>query len=139
MKKYLFTLILAICGLSLSAQENSGATITVVIENVMNDQGNILAGLYTEENFMRGAGVAEYGTAAKAGEISFEFTDIAPGVYAISVMQDLNENQRMDFEASGMPVEPYGLSGNDMSAGPPSFYNSRFTLGDEDLEVRIRF
>jgi uncharacterized protein (DUF2141 family) len=139
MSKYILTLIVAICGLSLSAQEQSGVTITVVIENVLNDQGNILAGLYTEANFMRGPGVADYATEAKAGELSFEFENVSPGDYAISVMQDLNENQRMDFEASGMPIEPYGMSGNDMAMGPPSFYNSKFTVGDEDLEIRIRF
>ena len=139
MKKYILTLFFIIAGLSLSAQQDSGVTITVVIENVLNDRGNILAGLYTEDNFMRGAGVAEYATEAKAGELSFEFTDITPGDYAITVMQDFNENQRMDFEASGMPVEPYGTSGSDMAMGPPSFYNSKFTVGDEDLEIRIRF
>jgi len=139
MNKYMLTLFLAITSLILSAQEKSGVTITVVIENVLNDKGNILAGLYTEENFMRGAGVDEYATKAQAGELSFEFTDIAPGDYAITVMQDFNENQRMDFEASGMPVEPYGTSGSEMAMGPPSFYNSKFTVGDEDLEIRIRF
>lgn len=139
MKKYILTLFLIIAGLSLSAQQDSGVTITVVIENVLNDKGNILAGLYTEENFMRGAGVAEYATKAKPGELSFEFTDITPGDYAITVMQDFNENQRMDFEDSGMPVEPYGTSGSGMAMGPPSFYDSKFTVGDEDLEIRIRF
>ncbi len=139
MSKYILTLILAICSLSLSAQEQSGVTITVVIENVLNDKGKILAGLYTEQEFMRGPGVADYAAEAKAGEITFEFKNIAPGEYAISAMQDLNDNQRMDFEASGMPVEPYGMSGNDMAMGPPSFYNSKFTVADEDLEIRIRF
>lgn len=139
MSKYILTLFLVFMGLTLNAQEDSGVTITVVIENVLNDQGNILAGLYTEENFMRGPGVADYATEAKAGEISFEFTNVSPGVYAISVMQDFNENQRMDFEANGMPVEPYGMSGNDMAMGPPSFHSSKFSVGDENLEVRIRF
>ena len=139
MSKYILTLILAICGLTLSAQEQSGVTITVVIENVLSDKGHVLAGLYTEENFMRGAGVAEYATEARAGELSFEFKNVDPGVYAITVMQDFNNNQRMDFEASGMPVEPYGTSGNGMAMGPPNFQDSRFEVGDEDLEIRIRF
>lgn len=139
MSKYILTLILAICGLTLSAQEESGVTITVVIENVLNDKGHVLAGLYTEENFMRGSGVADYATEARAGELSFEFKNVDPGVYAITVMQDFNNNQRMDFEASGMPVEPYGTSGNGMAIGPPNFQDSRFEVGNEDLEIRIRF
>ncbi|MCX2720294.1 DUF2141 domain-containing protein [Lentiprolixibacter aurantiacus] len=139
MSKYILTLILAICTLSLSAQEDSGVTISVVIENVLSDKGNILAGLYTKDNFMRGAGVADYATEAKAGELSFEFRNVNPGVYAITVMQDFNNNQRMDFEASGMPVEPYGTSGNSIAMGPPNFQDSQFEVGKEDLEIRIRF
>ncbi|MBT8179006.1 MAG: DUF2141 domain-containing protein, partial [Eudoraea sp.] len=101
--------------------------------------GNILAALHTEETFMRGGGIADYSTKAKAGELSFQFDNVVPGVYAISVMQDKNENYRMDMEANGMPVEPYGFSGNDMAMGPPVFDNSKFEVEDQDLEIRIRF
>ena len=60
-------------------------------------------------------------------------------IYAISVLHDLNGNQRMDYELNGMPKEPYGMSGNDMSMGPPVFDSVKFEVGDSDLHLRIRF
>ena len=139
MRNLILTLTIIFLGGNIHAQEKNGITITVVVENVLNDQGNVLAALHTQETFMRGGGVADYATKAKAGELSFQFENVTPGVYAISVMQDRNENYRMDTETNGMPLEPYGFSGNDMAMGPPDFSNSRFEVGAEDLEIRIRF
>ncbi|MBT8223352.1 MAG: DUF2141 domain-containing protein [Eudoraea sp.] len=139
MRNLILTLAIIFLGGVIHAQENNGVTVTVVIENVLNDQGNILAALHTEETFMRGGGIADYSTEAKAGELSFQFDNVVPGVYAVSVMQDKNENYRMDIEANGMPVEPYGFSGNNMAMGPPVFDNSKFEVEDQDLEIRIRF
>ena len=121
-----------------NAQQNSGATITVVLENVLNEKGEILAALHTSETFMKGMGIDGYETQAKKGQLSFSFSDVQPGVYAISVMQDMNSNQRMDFETNGMPKEPYAMTGL-MSMGPPNFQDASFEVGTEDLEIRIRF
>ncbi|MGB5190228.1 DUF2141 domain-containing protein [Robiginitalea sp.] len=38
-----------------------------------------------------------------------------------------------------MPTEPYGMSGNDMSMGPPSFDAISFEVGTGDQEIAIRF
>ena len=117
----------------------AGVTVTVTIENVLNDQGHILAALHTEETFMKGAGLDNFKTGAREGAISFSFDNVAPGTYAISVLHDLNGNQRMDFELNGMPKEPYGMSGNDMGMGPPTFEAVKFEVGDSDVDLRIRF
>lgn len=114
-------------------------TVTVTLENVLNDQGDILAALHTRETFMKGGGADNYKTAAKAGSMTFEFRNVAPGTYGVSVLHDLNQNQRMDFQPGGMPEEPYGMSGNDMSMGPPSFDAIKFEVGDADVHLRIRF
>ena len=139
MRNLILTLAIIFLGGVIHAQEKNGVTVTVFIENVLSDQGNVLAALHTEETFMRGGGIADYSTKAQAGELSFQFDNVTPGVYAISVMQDKNENFRMDMETNGMPVEPYGFSGNDMAMGPPVFDNSKFEVEYQDLEIRIRF
>ena len=54
-------------------------------------------------------------------------------------LHDANENNRMDYQSNGMPKESYGMSGNDMSFGPPSFSASKFEVGGDDLELTIRF
>mgnify|MGYP001814301509 FL=1 len=44
------------------AQEDSrtGVTLTITLENVLNDQGNILADLHTQDTFLNGPGTANY-------------------------------------------------------------------------------
>ncbi len=136
--KTLLTFIFALSSLFLETH-SSGVTVTVTLENVLNDQGAILAALHTRETFMKGPGVSNFKSEAQKGALTFTFKDIAPGSYAISVLHDLNGNQRMDFQGNGMPREPYAMSGNDMSMGPPSFEAARFEVGTEDLHLRIRF
>lgn len=123
------------------AQESSqkGATLTITLENVLNDQGDILAALHTEDTFMKGPGIANYKSEAHKGSMTFTIKDVAPGTYAVSVLHDLNSNQQMDYQANGMPSEPYGMSGNDMSMGPPNFDSVRFEVGAVDQDISIRF
>ena len=121
------------------AQENTGIDITITIDNITSDEGMVLAGLHTEETFMKGQGVQNLQSSIKDGKVTLTFTNVTPGEYAISAMQDTNGNNRMDFEANGMPKESYGMSGNDMTMGPPSFNSAKFTVGDKDLDMNIRF
>jgi uncharacterized protein (DUF2141 family) len=123
------------------AQEGTqdGVTLTITLENVLNDQGDILAALHTQDTFMKGPGTANYKSPAQKGQMTFTFNNVNPGTYGISVLHDLNSNQRMDYESNGMPTEPYGMSGNDMSMGPPSFEAVSFEVGAADQDIVIRF
>ncbi|MEH6512268.1 MAG: DUF2141 domain-containing protein [Maribacter arcticus] len=56
-----------------------------------------------------------------------------------SVLHDANENQRMEFEANGIPIENYAMSNNPMLMGPPRFEDVKFFVGNEDLALNIRF
>lgn len=122
-----------------SAQESDGVTLTVTIENVLTDNGKVLAALHTEETFMKGKGVENFETVAKKGAVTFTFKNVVPGTYAISTLHDANDNRRMDFEANGMPKESYGMSGNEMTMGPPNFDDAKFEVSDKDLEFNIHF
>ena len=129
-------------GFSQQAEEPiaaEGVSLTIVLENVLSDQGDILAGLHNAATFMRGAGLDTFKTTAQKGSMRFTFENVPPGTYAVSVMQDLNANGRMDFEASGMPKEPYGMSNNEMTMGPPTFASAAFEVGTEAMELHIRF
>ncbi|MBW8243948.1 DUF2141 domain-containing protein [Muricauda oceani] len=135
------TLVLSLFLVSIAgiAQEKTGVDITVTIDNITNDEGKVLAGLHTEETFMKGPGVQNLQSAIADGKVTLTFTNVAPGTYAIMAMHDANENNRMDYESNGMPKEGYGMSGNDMTMGPPTFNSAKFTVGEEDMEFTIRF
>ena len=61
-----------------------------------------------------------------------------PGMYAVAVYHDENNNHHFDRSLIGLPVEGYGFS-NDASAfmAPPSFRAARFTAGPGDTRLSI--
>ena len=121
------------------AQEKKGIQIKVTIDNVTSDEGQVLAGLHTADTFMKGPGIQNTAKTIENGTVIFTFSDVAPGTYAIMALHDANENNRMDYQENGMPKESYGMSGNDMSFGPPNFEMAKFEVKEEDLEFNIRF
>ena len=132
-----FSLLLSIS--FIHAQEEKGVTVTVTIENVLNDEGTVLASLHTSDTFMRGGGIVDLAEKAKKGPITLTFENVVPGTYAVMAMHDANDNKRMDYESNGMPKESYGMSGNDMAMGPPNFDMAKFEVNEEDLNLNIRF
>ncbi|WP_422860318.1 DUF2141 domain-containing protein [Flagellimonas sp. S174] len=121
------------------AQETEGIDITVTIDNVVNNNGKVIATLHTEDTFMKGPGIQNLDSSIEDGKVSFTFKNVAPGTYAIMALHDENENRSMDFYENGMPKESYGMSGNEMTLGPPSFIDAKFDVTQEDLELNIRF
>ena len=139
MRKLAVVLGVLVIGFTANAQDTKSATITITVENVLSDGGTILAGLHTEDTFMKGSGVASAMARAKAGEITLTFENVDPGTYAVMVMHDVNDNKQMDFDSTGMPIESYGQTGNTNPYGPPVFTDSKFEVNGEDQELRIRF
>jgi uncharacterized protein (DUF2141 family) len=55
------------------------------------------------------------------------FEDLSPGTYGISAFHDRNDNQKLDTNLIGVPVEDYGASNNARGVfGPPKFDDARF-------------
>jgi len=121
------------------AQDTKGITITVTIDNVLNNNGKVLLGLHNESTFMRGLGIQNLDSTIEDGKVTITFKNVEPGNYAILALHDENENKRMDFETNGMPKESYGTSNNPRSYGPPQFGEAKFEVTDTNLELNIRF
>lgn len=130
---FLFTMIIGF------SQEEKGITISVEITNALNDEGKAIVALHTADTFMKGPGIKNLEGTITDGKVSFSFEDVPPGTYAIMALHDANANNRMDYEPNGMPKESYGMSGNSMTMGPPSFQDAQFEVADEDLSFDIRF
>ncbi|WP_339841998.1 DUF2141 domain-containing protein [uncultured Maribacter sp.] len=121
MKKLLFTISVLATIFTAKAQENQGVTLTVIIENVLNNDGHILSALHNEKSFMKSDGLIMKKDKSEKGKLTLIFENVLPGEYAISALHDANDNQRMDFQANGMPIENYAMSNNPMLMGPPNF------------------
>lgn len=139
MRTVVLSLVIVLTTIFSSAQEVDGVTITVTIDNVTSDEGKVIASVHTSETFMKGAGILNTESAINDGKVTLTFENVAPGTYAIMAMHDANENKQMDYEPNGMPKESYGMSGNDMTMGPPSFDMAKFEVSDENVEFSIRF
>lgn len=60
--------------------------------------------------------------AAANGKFSVVLKGLPDGPLAISLFQDANANGRLDMNAMGIPVEPFGFSNNAAgNFGPPQF------------------
>lgn len=138
MKKVL-SILAIIFSISVGMAQESGVDITVIVDNVTNDNGKVLIGLHTADTFMKGMGVQNLESEIKDGKVTLTFENVPQGTYAIMAMHDANDNKRMDYQDNGMPKESYGMSGNDMSFGPPNFESAKFEVGSENLEFNIRF
>jgi uncharacterized protein (DUF2141 family) len=113
-------------------------SITVTVANVSSNKGKVSYALYDKDNFMKKP-VQTQSSSPKGKKSTVTFTNIAPGNYAVICFHDANSNDKMDFQANGMPLEDYGASNNSMSFGPPNFEDSKFEVSDKDVTLEIRF
>ena len=122
-----------------TAQDQSTHNITVTIDNVLNNNGKVHLALHTSETFMKSDAIQNKSTSIEDNKVAITFKNVPPGEYAILVLHDENENNRMDYAESGMPKEAYALSNNPMSYGPPKFEDAKFELTNQDLNLKLRF
>jgi 4,4'-diapolycopenoate synthase len=65
-------------------------------------------------------------------------TDLPPGIYAVTVYEDLNSNHKLDHNLIGIPREPVGVSNNPPARfGPPHFDECSFHLGNTAQTITI--
>jgi uncharacterized protein (DUF2141 family) len=126
------------CVLLLHSIDGHSQKLTVVIKNIRDDKGNIGAALYnSDETFMKTVWQGRH-TKARIGEVQLVFEKVPAGTYAISVLHDANENNKMDSNMVGMPQEGFGFS-NDAKGmfGPPSFEKAKFLCNGKDQTISI--
>jgi len=117
------------------------ASLQVTVAGVRNAQGKVNICVFdTEEGFPDCSGnpsAPSRRLPATVGYMLFDF-DVAPGVHAVSVLHDENDNGRIDTNIFGIPREGGGVS-NDPPArrGPPRFAEAVFRLPPEGGQIFI--
>jgi len=106
----------------LAAQEN---VIHVEIGGLRNDKGKVMCALFSSAgDFPKRADKAVMRSAATiaGGHAVCEFSGVATGTYAVSVIHDENSNGKLDTNFIGIPREGVGASNNAKGHfGPPKF------------------
>jgi uncharacterized protein (DUF2141 family) len=115
-------------------------SLTVKVQGLENDKGRVAVALFASADAFPDQKRALAGQVTKItrGRASVTFARLRPGLYAVAVLHDENQNSKMDFNFLGMPLEGYGFS-NDASApfGPPSFEAAAFKLTPRNSFVPV--
>jgi uncharacterized protein (DUF2141 family) len=120
----------------------SDTGIRVVVKGLRTDRGRVGCSLFNApDGFPRVAAKAlrSMWTGKDQHVAVCDFTGVPAGTYAVTVLDDTNENGKMDFNFIGLPKKGYGFS-NDAKAtlSPPSFKAASFSYsGEGSLPVTI--
>ncbi|HWU34696.1 MAG TPA: DUF2141 domain-containing protein [Methylovorus sp.] len=132
---------LILAGFCLHAMAD-GLPLTLKVEGVKNDKGNIRAALYADAKTFRkeAEAVAVVQQAASAGEVILRWNDLKPGRYAVVVYHDEDANGELNRRFGMFPTEGYGLSNNPKVSGPPPFEPSAFELSSPtEITIELRY
>ena len=137
--KFLATVLATALAFSLSVMPtNKKQKVTATVVNVTSDSGKVSFALYNKEDFMKKPLQAKNAKIID-GKSTVVFEGLEPGDYAVICFHDKNDNDKMDFQENGMPMEDYGVSNNVMTFGPPTYENAKFTVADKDVSLEIKF
>jgi uncharacterized protein (DUF2141 family) len=140
-KKLMDIMKLFLTGLFLLISAASFSQLTVSVENIRVDSGTVLIALYNSKKTFNNTGsMYREGRAKVKNEIAvFTFENLAEGDYAISLFQDINDNNMLDKTSFGIPHEPYGFSNNASGTfGPPPYKKARFRYNGRPMELSIK-
>ena len=137
--------LLALCFLWLPSNgfaQTECPSIKVKIKNISNSTGVVACAFFESgegfpDKFMKFASKIMT-TQIEGEDASFEFSDILPGKYAITVIHDENYNGKLDSNMFGIPKEGYGFSsGAEVTLSAPSFSDAVFLYDGGVLEMSI--
>ena len=111
--------------------------VKVTITGIENTDGNVVIGIYNSKSTfpvfgkeMQGAKVKP----TKTGSLNYTFENLPDGTYAIAVWHDENDNQEIDKNLFGAPIENYGFSKNIFGTfGPPDYEEVSFKVANSKV------
>ena len=126
-------------------QAGRTGTLRLKITQLRNDRGKVNLSLYQSKDGYPSdpkKAFKKIKAEIREGICEITFVDLPRGEYAISLMHDENENEKMDTGFLGIPKEGYGAS-NDakVTFGPPKYEDARFVLkgNPETLRIKMRY
>ncbi len=142
MKSRLLLIAILFCGLII---HTNAQTVIMTIEGIRNNNGVISLGIFkSQQQFAQEKPEIEKifsKRSTRSGVLKIEF-QLAPGNYAIAVLDDENKDGVMNYNLIGMPLEGFGFS-NFVSSGlrKPRYSDFCFDVkqGENRVHVKMRY
>lgn len=118
-------------------------TLTVTVENVNQQGGNIGVLVFNSSQGWpedRFAALKDVVVPAQPGTVKVTIADLPTGDYAVAIAHDVNKNHKVDKNIFGVPKEQWGMSNNPHATlKAPPFSDARFSLtGDLEIHVTLQ-
>lgn len=136
----IYAFIIALLGLSTTPADTS-AKLTIKIEDVRCEDGNMSIAIYTRENdFMSDDDFFKAMRIPAKSPITTKELKLPPGTYAIAVYHDVDDSEEMEKSWIGIPKEPVGLSRNAIKGmSRPTFEDAAFEFkGPQTVNIDLR-
>lgn len=134
--------LLVSLGLAAGVTGAQAAELALVVTEIREDRGSLRIELLDSEAAFDGDArpLAALVIPARTPEVTVSVQPLDPGSYGIRVFHDLNDNETLDTNLVGMPIEPWGFS-NDAAGrfGAPTWKQLRFVLdpGAEPQRLKL--
>ena len=120
---------------SLISPHSLACNLTITIDNILNDQGELLLGIYkVSPDSSHWPAEPDYNASfltPQPGSLTHCLA-VEAGLYSIRVLQDLNNNKQNDRNSSGIPTESFGFS-YDGPKAIPLVSDTLFEVGQEPI------
>lgn len=140
------TTLLACCYLLLMPHTAQAAEVVVTIKNIKSTKGNIRLGIFTsEEGFSKNKAykMTNYSKQQLNNGMLTIRISLPAGEYGISLMDDENKNEEMDYNILHIPKEGFGFSDYyHTSLTMPKYNNFKFKVGEDApkaVVVKMRY
>ncbi|WP_414543426.1 DUF2141 domain-containing protein [Nostoc sp. CCY0012] len=138
-------LVLAVVGnltCSLNARANFQGSLTVEINGIKNQQGQVCVSIFgSSQGFPNDRDRVLKRQCNKITDKSLQvtFDNLQAGSYAVAVIHDQNNDQTLNRNNLGMPIEGFGFSRNpEVRTSAPKFSDAAFLLAGPNTIIQIK-
>lgn len=119
----------------------SASSVLIRVHGVRSTKGTLVAVLYGDnpaEFLKKGGRLARERVPAQVGSVAMCLGAPRPGVYAVAVYHDENDNRQFDRSWIGLPSEGFGVSNNPRPVlRAPTHRESAFEVGTAGTVVNV--
>jgi uncharacterized protein (DUF2141 family) len=121
---------------------NPTSNLVVNISGLRNQKGQLCLSLYaSEKGFPSSPDAALQKQCVRIQQLATQvtFQGLAPGNYAIAVLHDANDDNKLNRNFLGIPTEGIGFSKNrKILSGAPKFQDASFPVAGPDTNIQIQ-